>query len=642
MREKIFISYSHKDTDKDTREIDYVSEFMEFVKPFKRQNVLAVFHDHDIQAGQEWDQKIQQAIQATRVAIFIVSQHFLNSPYIREKELIPLLKAASRGEVVVIPLFLSDSGAELQINAIPVTQPDGTIKFVSLTSYQGFNSPQEPLNRMSQGGRERIYKEASQRLEQLVKTRPNSGLRKSLAVSKSYREPDTALIWRNGPLVQKLSYALKGRCRIKREISTGPKTVVLSGWDQLLNRPVAIKTWRLSAKEQSLFKKKSQDQASIIKKLQIAADLKHRGIITVYSAGITQDICYIMLEYIPGISLERLIQGTGIQPYRRIKHVIQHVGEALLYAHKRGFFHHNLDTTNIMIDQEGIPMVSPFRISSELGPKSFNMDEAQLKTLKYQTPEQWENQEITEASDQYSLGLIAYEMTKGSLLFQTQSPQQLFREKETFLAAPEDLRNYRPDCPPAFSDVILRMLERDPKNRFSSLREALTALAETPTPLHIQPASEQWGAMERAKESYDRCRQSPLFFKEFYSRFFAQQPEIRGKFPANMEDQYRVLREALELLLLFPLETPPQGQEPNILSQIAKRHGKEGLGLTSSHYEVFTQVLMETIQDYDPKFSKVPHLDQAWRLMLTQGMDYMKTYTSEQILSTASTQDLTT
>jgi len=633
MREKIFISYSHKDRKEDQREIDYVSEFLEFVKPFQRKNMLSVFQDTDIKAGQEWHSKIQQAIHATKIAVFIISQHFLNSPYIRDHELIPLLEAASRENVVVIPLFLSDSSVDLEINSIPVPQPDGRIKQVSLTDYQGFNDPDDPLNRMSQGGRERIYKDASERLEQLMQEQPRPPLVKTLAFTRSHREPETAQFWVNGPLIQKLSLALKDQCKIKREIFSSSRTVVLSGWDILLNRPVAIKTWRMSSKEQSRYNQKEKDQASIIKKLQFAADLKHRGIITVYSAGIVEEICYIILEYIPGISLERLIQSTGIQPYRRIKSIIQHVGEALLYAHKKGFFHHNLHTTNIMIDQEGLPMVSPFRISSELGSKSMNLNAAQLKTIKYQTPEQWGNQEITEASDQYSLGLIAYEMTQGSLLFDTQSPQNLFREKENFIAAPPTLKNLRPDCPNDLSAVILQMLQQDPKKRFPTLRDALNAWDKTPTPSYIQPSTDQWQLFEQAKNSYERCRQSPHFFREFYDRFFAKQPEIRGKFPANLESQYRILREALELLLLYPLETPSQGQEPNILTKIAKGHGQSGIGVTSLQYEIFTQTLLKTIQDYDSKYSKNPGIENAWRSVLSRGIEYMKSQTSDHTLS---------
>lgn len=629
MRAKIFISYSHEDRKEDQREIDYVSEFLEFVKPFQRKNMLSVFQDTDIKAGQEWHSVIQQAIQGTKVAVLIISQHYLNSEYIREHELIPLLEAASRKKVVVIPLFLSDSGVDLEINWIAVRQPDGRMEQVSLTAYQGFNDPDEPLNRMSQGGREQIYKKASERLEKLMQERPGSHRVPTLAFTRSQREPETAKFWVNGPLVERLSLALKNQCKIKGEIFSDSKTVVLSGWDILLNRPVAIKTWRMSSKEQNHYLKGEKDQASIIKKLQFAADLKHRGIITVYSAGIVEEICYIILEYIPGISIERLIQSTGIQPYRRIKSIIQNVGDALLYAHKKGFFHHNLDTTNIMIDLEGLPMVSPFRISSKLGLKSMDLNAAQLKTIKYQTPEQWENQEITEASDQYSLGLIAYELTQGKLLFDTRSPQNLFREKENFIAAPPPLNALRPDCPNDLSEVILQMLQQDPKKRFPTLRDALRAWEMTQVPVYVQPSTDLYQSCQLAKNSYERCCQSPLFFREFYDRFFTKQPEVRGKFPANLEDQYRILRNALELLLLYPLETHSQGQEPNILTKIAKGHGQSRIAATSLQYEIFTQTLLETIKDYDSQYSKNPKIEHAWLSVLLQGIEYMKSHSSD-------------
>ena len=626
MRNKIFISYCHDDCLKENYETDYISEFLEFIKPFKRKDLLSVFHDSDISGGQKWHHEIQEAIHATKVAVLIISQRYLNSSYIREHELVPLLEAEARGEVVVIPLFLGLSGVDQPLNALSIAQPNGSLKEVSLADYEGFNAPSEPLNRTSLGGREMIYKQASERLEQLMSEIPHSMSTQSLALTRSFQEDDTALNWKNGALVAKLSFALRDKYKIKRELHSGKDTVVLRGWDILLNRPIAIKTWRLTSKEKLLVASSSGMSSGVLKKLQFAAYLTHSRIITVYAAGIFENICYIILEYVPGISLERLILSTGIQPYRRTKRYIQHIGEALIYAHNKGFFHHHLDTTNILIDQDGIPMISPFRMSSEFHEKSVTMDDTELKSVKYQTPEQWENKEITEASDQYSLGLIAYEMIQGELLFNTKSSRDLLYEKDKFIQSPPALKDIRPDCPDDLSRIVFRMLQRNPDKRYPSLREALKAWEIAQLPTYREKSSSQWKDYERCKESYDRCRQSPHFFREFYNRFFVKQPNIRGMFPENLEDQYRILREALELLLLYPIETPIGGQEPNILSKMAKRHAGSAWSLDQTMYDIFVCTLLETVDDYDPEYAKNRTLAQSWASTLAQGIAYMKSH----------------
>ncbi len=123
-----------------------------------------------------------------------------------------------------------------------------------------------------------------------------------------------------------------------------------------------------------------------------------------------------------------------------------------------------------------------------------------------------------------------------------------------------------------------------------------------------------------AKASYDRCCAAPEFFQSFYRTFFEACPEAKPLFArTDFDRQNRLLRHAIGLLLIFPRQ--PHG-EPNLLSRIAERHSRQGLGIEPRLYPLFVDALMATVRKFDSVYT--PAVEQAWRATVAQGVGYLQ------------------
>jgi len=127
-------------------------------------------------------------------------------------------------------------------------------------------------------------------------------------------------------------------------------------------------------------------------------------------------------------------------------------------------------------------------------------------------------------------------------------------------------------------------------------------------------------AMEAAKASYGRCRDSDAFFRSFYKNFFAACPRAEPMFAeTDFERQIRLLRHAIGLLLIFP--TQPEA-EPTILTRVADRHSRSDLDVPPELYGDFVDALVETVAEYDTSFT--PEIGDAWRRAIAKGVAYMQ------------------
>ena len=159
-RNRIFISYSHADADK-----HYWEEFQKYLRLWEDKGILDVWSDRRIQASQDWHKEIQQAIDSAGVAVLLISQDFLNSTYIREHELPPLLKARAEEKIALTCLFLRPS------NVDSVEFADGQGNQVKLTSYQGLNPFDQLVSKYQHDDyeREQLLLQAAQNLRDLVR-----------------------------------------------------------------------------------------------------------------------------------------------------------------------------------------------------------------------------------------------------------------------------------------------------------------------------------------------------------------------------------------------------------------------------------------------------------------------------------------
>jgi hemoglobin-like flavoprotein len=127
-------------------------------------------------------------------------------------------------------------------------------------------------------------------------------------------------------------------------------------------------------------------------------------------------------------------------------------------------------------------------------------------------------------------------------------------------------------------------------------------------------------AMQRAKESYERCCAGGRFLHQFYLNFLKNCPEAEPMFAnADFDRQTRLLQHAIGLLLIYPAQPPG---EPNLLERVAERHSRRDLDVAPRLYAPFVDSLIETARQHDPQFT--PEVETAWRATLAAGVAFMK------------------
>ena len=155
------------------------------------------------------------------------------------------------------------------------------------------------------------------------------------------------------------------------------------------------------------------------------------------------------------------------------------MASALEYAHSRGVVHRDMKPANIMIDTDGRAIVTDFGIAKAGQGKGLTMTGAAIGTPYYMSPEQCAaKKELTGASDQYSLGIVAHEMLTGKVPFNADSPLSIMYAH--FHEAPPPVTEGRPDCPPEIQTALQRMLAKDPAERWPDVESAVTALGAVP------------------------------------------------------------------------------------------------------------------------------------------------------------------
>jgi hemoglobin-like flavoprotein len=123
-----------------------------------------------------------------------------------------------------------------------------------------------------------------------------------------------------------------------------------------------------------------------------------------------------------------------------------------------------------------------------------------------------------------------------------------------------------------------------------------------------------------AKASYDRCCKAPDFLQAFYRNFLSACPEAAPRFAhTDFEQQTRLLRHAIGLLLIFPTQPP---KEPTLLARLAERHSRRDLNIEPSFYRPFIESLIATVKQYDGECT--PAVEAAWRETVAPGVHYMK------------------
>ena len=278
----------------------------------------------------------------------------------------------------------------------------------------------------------------------------------------------------------KLRAATGGEFEILRELGRGGMAAVYLAHEVALNRKVAIKVMSPALLTGEGMVRRFRQEAVTV------ANMSHPHIITIHAVRQIEDLHFFVMKFVEGRSLEHIVRSAGALPIRTVRGLLWMVGNALAYAHRRGVVHRDVKPANILIDEDGNAVVTDFGIAKlvvrENGvPRASRGGETQtgviVGTPTYMSPEQCLARPVSAASDQYSLGLVAYELLTGRPPF-SGSPFVVMHA-HTEKPAPS-VRDLRPECDPELDAAVQRMLAKDPVQRWPTVQHALAALGAAP------------------------------------------------------------------------------------------------------------------------------------------------------------------
>jgi len=208
---------------------------------------------------------------------------------------------------------------------------------------------------------------------------------------------------------------LDNRYEILESIGTGGMAVVYKARCHRLNRMVAIKILKDELSVDAEFRRRFHAES------QAVAMLSHPNIVNVYDVSHSENIDYIVMELIEGLTLKQYMQQKGSLNWREALHLSTQIAKALEHAHSRGIIHRDIKPHNIMILKDGTVKVADFGIARVSSAQSTLTREA-LGSVHYISPEQAKGGKIDYRSDLYSLGVVMYEMLTGQPPYDGESP----------------------------------------------------------------------------------------------------------------------------------------------------------------------------------------------------------------------------
>lgn len=589
---EVFISYSHHDNAWRLRLFDdYLPSTL---------GDCRVWADTQMRAGDQWEAEIERRLQSCSVAVLLVSERFLKSPFIKDREL-PVIRAraANHGlRVVWVPIALARDA----LRARPELE--------QMNAALGFEDalPAQPL--ALEGA---VCDSLRQRIRQQVLANID-------------------------PVGTELATRLAERYEVGQRIGSGNQASVYRARDRVLHRSVAIKALRDKDRRQDFM----DDVRDAIRSAEAP------NFVNIYDAASSEAAAFCVMRHVEGQSLRALLRAhpRGL-PGRTMRDIFVKLTATIAHAHSLGVTHGNLKPSNIMLSLSQEPFVLPVRARRERGRDERRANtliervalaraagqpvtEADQEDLAYLVPDHFADpfEPVDDRLvDQYMLGLLAHEMATGQSPQTLADPALLMRDGAAAFQSLVPINRVRRLCPQRIAEVVARMTARRPAKRFTDLGQVLQ-----------EPDLQSDLSLVLARDSYRRCAALPGFdsdfFTRFYSEFLRRCPQAGRYFEAFTPDtwqrQHRMLKEAVLLLLAYRQQNDGLA-EPNVLSRIASSHAQ----IPGWAYEPFMAALVATVcgdpdaavSAFDPECSDPAvqeQLEAHWRSALGAGIDYLR------------------
>ena len=222
-----------------------------------------------------------------------------------------------------------------------------------------------------------------------------------------------------------------------------------------------------------------------MREIKVHASLQHPNIAALYTAQRIGERLVMILELVEGVSLEDMLRRGAMEAAEAAGYITQ-VLDALAYAHERGVVHRDIKPANILIGAGGVVKLTDFGIARSTSEARLTGTGLAVGTLAYMSPEQIAAGAVDARSDLYSLGLTFYEMVTGRRAVQGATEHALMNAQLSHMPSEPSAVNSR--IPQAMSNTIMRVLAKDPAQRFQSARDFQAALRSSDETVTLAPA----------------------------------------------------------------------------------------------------------------------------------------------------------
>ena len=333
-----------------------------------------------------------------------------------------------------------------------------------------------------------------------------------------------------------------GRYHIIEQIGEGGMAIVYKAFDTRLEREVAVKVIRMGRLAPDIADKALKRFEREGKAL---ARLNHPNIISIIDYGEDMGHPYLVMPYLPGGTLKEMLRAEGKTDWQDAARMLLPIAKALTYAHEEEMIHRDVKPANILITRSGDPMLTDFGIAKIIDEEA-TMDltgtRATVGTPEYMAPEQIMAKTVDHRADIYALGIVFYEMVTGRKPFRADTPMAvLFKHASDPLPRPTQ---FVPTLPKAVEQILLKVLAKDPANRYQSMAAFANALANPDLAILKMPSKQRgrWPSIFLTKAIKPQRIIIGIIFLSIFA-FFISRGSISslGKEEAQLESQSDVV-----------------------------------------------------------------------------------------------------